>query len=337
MMLCKRNVDLTTLNTLSVHSTAEYYCEVHDLERLCEVICFARDNGLALHLLGGGSNVILSPYISGVVIRMSIMGREIEHIDSHTADFTVGAGENWHDFVLFTLGQGYSGVENLSLIPGTVGAAPVQNIGAYGVEIKDVLVEVSVVDLEADSLEPITLIGADLDFGYRDSLFKRLPGRFIIVSVKVRLNKNGQLKTSYGDIKNRLPKAAITAKDVSNAVIEARKSKLPDVQSTPNAGSFFKNPVVEKAKLDLLLETYPDTVFYDIGSGLYKLAAGWLIQEAGWKGYREERVGVHSMQALVLINHNSGSSTDILNLAERINKSVKSKFGISLEIEPVLL
>ena len=331
----ERNVDLTSLNTMSVQSVAEYYCKVGTVDQLIEVIGFARQNNLKLHVLGGGSNVLLPPYISGVVVHMAILGREVIPESQFVANFVVGAGENWHEFVLYTLVQGYPGLENLSLIPGTVGAAPVQNIGAYGVEVKDLLIDVTVIDLASDRLSLLTLKNNQLDFEYRNSLFKKNPGRFIITSVKFRLDKRTALKTSYGDISERLGEGEVTAKSVSDAVIEARTSKLPNVSEIPNAGSFFKNPIVSSEKLLALQAEFPQIVSYKIDEGFYKLAAGWLIQQAGWKGYRNEVVGVHDKQALVLINHNGGRSEDIMNLASRVKASVLEKYGVTLEVEPV--
>lgn len=336
-MLFEKNVDLTSLNTMNVQSVAEYYCKVDSVERLIEVIGFARQSNLKLHVLGGGSNVILPPYISGVVVHMAILGREVVPVSQFAAEFIVGAGESWHEFVLFTLMQGYPGLENLSLIPGTVGAAPVQNIGAYGVEVKDRLVDVTVIDLASENLSLLTLKNNQLDFEYRNSLFKKNPRRFIITSVKFRLDKRAALKTSYGDISERLGEGEVTAQSVSDAVIEARTSKLPNVSEIPNAGSFFKNPVVSYEKLLALQAEFPQIVSYKIDEGFYKLAAGWLIQQAGWKGYRNEVVGVHDKQALVLVNHNHGRSEDILGLADRVKASILDKYGVVLEIEPVSL
>lgn len=342
-MIFEHNKDLTSLNTLNVQSIAEYYCEVSSVEQLIDAIHSAREQNLQLHILGGGSNVILAPHIAGVVVHMAIMGRDVQSINESEADFLVGAGENWHEFVQFTLAQGYPGLENLSLIPGTVGAAPVQNIGAYGVEVKDLLVEVTAIDLTSNRVVLSTLQNSVLEFEYRNSLFKKHPHRYIITSVRFRLNKKATLKTSYGDIANRLDKVKgsgggqgkITAQNVSDAVIEARTSKLPSVSDIPNAGSFFKNPVVSKEKLNRLQAEFPQIISYTLDDNNCKLAAGWLIEQAGWKGYRNDVVGIHDKQALVLINHGGGSADDIYSLAERVRKSVINQYGVELEIEPV--
>lgn len=333
----EKNADLTSLNTLNVESVAEYYCKVSSIDQLFDVIAFARRHDLVLHVLGGGSNVILPSFMSGVVVHMAIMGRDVQQIDHNRAEVVVGAGENWHQLVLFTLQQGYPGLENLSLIPGTVGAAPVQNIGAYGVEIKDSLVEVTAIDLKNETPSLITYNNAQLEFEYRNSLFKKNPGRFIITSVRLKLDKRSTLKTGYGDISERLIGQEVNAESVSQAVIQARESKLPNVAEIPNAGSFFKNPVVAREKLESLQAEFPQIISYKVDDEHYKLAAGWLIQQAGWKGYRNEVVGIHDKQALVLINHNHGKAQDIYDLAEQVRDSVNKKYGVVLEVEPVSL
>ena len=332
-MLFKTNVDLTSLNTMAVPSVAANYCKVQDIEQLKSAILSAKRKSLVIHVLGGGSNVILPPFIDGLVIQISIKGRQVVKVNDNVADFITGAGESWHELVLFSLSKGYRGLENLSLIPGTAGAAPIQNIGAYGVEVKDSLTEVRVLDIE--SLHESTLLNSDLNFSYRNSLFKDRPDKYIITSVTLRLNKKTELKVNYGDLSNRLQGNAFNETDVSNAVIEARNSKLPDYRVIPNAGSFFKNPIVNVEKLKTLLIKSPDIIYYKSANSMFKLAAGWLIQEAGWKGYNNETVGVHKKQALVLVNHNQGSSVDILNLANEIQKSVDDRFSVNLEIEPV--
>ena len=318
---------------MAISSVASNYCEVQDLEQLKAAITLAKKQNLAIHILGGGSNVILPPHIEGLVIQIAIKGRKVKKVNDHVADFIIGAGESWHELVLFSLSKDYRGLENLSLIPGTVGAAPIQNIGAYGVEVKDNLIEVKVLDI--NSLHEVTLLNKDLNFSYRNSLFKENPGKYIVTSMTLRLDKEAELKTNHGDLSNRLQGNAFNAIDVSNAVIEARNSKLPDYRVIPNAGSFFKNPIVSAEKLKTLLTKFPNIVYYKSSDSMFKLAAGWLIQEAGWKGYSNETVGVHKNQALVLINHNKGSGSDILSLAKEIQKSVDDKFCVELEIEPV--
>lgn len=347
----EHNKDLTSLNTLNIQSFAEYYYEVFEVDELVKLLNYIRLQQLPYVVLGGGSNVILPPFIKGVVIRMAITGCQVKPLNSEQAEFVVGAGENWHEFVQHTIQQGYRGLENLSLIPGTVGAAPVQNIGAYGVEVKDHLTEVTVIDLSAEVLTQATLKNDQLDFEYRNSLFKKNPGQYIILSVAFSLDKRTPLKTSYGDIAERLGEGEVTAKQVSEAVIAARRSKLPDVSAIPNAGSFFKNPIVSAEKLKTLKEKYPNIISYPLvaeldkcsesnsktGGKEYKLAAGWLIQDAGWKGYRNDKVGVHAKQALVIVNHNHGSAGDILSLAKEIRESIEDKFGVLLEVEPVVV
>ncbi len=320
---------------MAISSIAAKYCEVESLEQLKSAVISAQQQNLSIFILGGGSNVILPVIIEGLVIQIAIKGRKITKVNDHVADFQIGAGENWHELVLFSLSKGYRGLENLSLIPGTVGAAPIQNIGAYGVEVKDSLITVNVLDLE--SLEEISLHNKDLNLGYRSSLFKEKPGKYIVTSVTLRLDKETDLKTNYGDLTNRLQGNAFNECDVSNAVIEARNSKLPDYKVIPNAGSFFKNPIVSAEKLNTLTTQFPNIIHYPAANSKFKLAAGWLIQEAGWKGYSNKEVGVHKNQALVLINHNNGSGADILSLAKEIQKSVNDKFCVELEIESVFI
>ena len=246
----------------------------------------------------------------------------------------LGAGENWHEAVLYAAGAGYRGIENLALIPGTAGAAPVQNIGAYGVELRDTLVSVTALDREAGKV--ITLECEDCEFAYRDSLFKRTPGRYVITEIRLRLSRNKPLQLGYRDLEEYLAETSpseLTVKDVATAVMAIRRRKLPDPEMIPNAGSFFKNPVVPSADYENLLARYPDMVGYAQSSSV-KLAAAWLIDQCGWKGFRNENVGVHNRQALVLINHSGGTGRDILELAAKIRASVQDKFGVELEMEP---
>lgn len=333
-MLFETSVDLTSLNTMAISSIAINYCEVSTVGQLKDAIAYANEKKLSISILGGGSNVILPAAIDGLVIHMAIKSRVVNKLNDRFAEFIIGAGENWHELVLFSLAQGYRGLENLSLIPGTVGAAPIQNIGAYGVEVKDSLKEVKVLDVE--SLQELTFQNKELGLGYRTSIFKENPNRYIITSITLCLDKKAELKINYGDLSKRLQGNVLNEVDVSDAVIDARNSKLPDYRVIPNTGSFFKNPMVDSSKLKLLISKYPNMVHYKTDASMFKLAAGWLIQEAGWKGYSNDRVGVHKNQALVLINHNKGSSLDILNLAHEIQESVNNKFSVNLEIEPVI-
>ncbi len=262
-------------------------------------------------------------------------GRHWEDVRNDEATLVLGAGENWHDSVMYAATSGYRGIENLALIPGTAGAAPVQNIGAYGVELKDTLV--SVTALDRHSGETVVLAGADCRFGYRDSLFKQEPGHYVITEIRLRLSRSRPLALDYGDLKgyfgDDLDVATLTPLEVANAVMAVRRRKLPDPQTLPNAGSFFKNPVVSDETWQRLQRDNPGIAGYP-AVGSVKLAAAWLIDQCGWKGYRDARVGVHSHQALVLVNHSGGSGADILALARRIREDVKKRFGVELEMEP---
>lgn len=270
----------------------------------------------------------------GLVVRMAMRGRRWEQASGQDATLVLGAGENWHEAVLYAAGAGYRGIENLALIPGTAGAAPVQNIGAYGVELRDTLVSVTALDRETGKV--ITLEREDCEFAYRDSLFKRTPGRYVIIEIRLRLSRSKPLQLGYRDLEEYLAGTSpseLTVTDVATAVMAIRRRKLPDPEMIPNAGSFFKNPVVPSADYENLLARYPDMVGYAQSSSV-KLAAAWLIDQCGWKGFRNENVGVHNRQALVLINHSGGTGRDILELAAKIRASVQDKFGVELEMEP---
>ncbi|MDN6318426.1 MAG: UDP-N-acetylmuramate dehydrogenase [Marinobacter sp.] len=330
----KENVELSALNTLCVSASARFYIDVTSLDDLRNALAWAQKNGHKTLVLGGGSNLVFAGEFRGLVMRMHIAERSWEQVDETGATLVLGAGENWHDSVLYAAGAGYRGIENLALIPGTAGAAPVQNIGAYGVELCDTLVSVTALDRESNEL--VCLENADCDFAYRDSLFKRSPGRYIITSIRLRLSRQQPLQLGYQDLKEYLADTAskdLDALTVAEAVMAVRHRKLPDPTILPNAGSFFKNPVVSREKFDELQVKYPDLVGYPKG-GSVKLAAAWLIDQSGWKGYRNSRVGVHNRQALVLINHSGGTGQDVLELASQIRQSIHERFGVELEMEP---
>ncbi|AHI27722.1 UDP-N-acetylmuramate dehydrogenase [Marinobacter similis] len=327
-------VELAELNTLRVAAIARYYLEVRDAEELSEALAWAERQELRTLILGGGSNLVFYGDFDGLVVRMAMRGRRWEQASGQDATLVLGAGENWHEAVLYAAGAGYRGIENLALIPGTAGAAPVQNIGAYGVELRDTLVSVTALDRETGKV--ITLEREDCEFAYRDSLFKRTPGRYVIIEIRLRLSRSKPLQLGYRDLEEYLAGTSpseLTVTDVATAVMAIRRRKLPDPEMIPNAGSFFKNPVVPSADYENLLARYPDMVGYAQSSSV-KLAAAWLIDQCGWKGFRNENVGVHNRQALVLINHSGGTGRDILELAAKIRASVQDKFGVELEMEP---
>lgn len=330
----RRDVELVSLNSMHLPATAKYYVEVTDAGSLAGALGWAKEHAEPVLILGGGSNLVFTGDVEGLVIRLCIRGRCWEHAEGNEATLVLGAGESWHESVLYAARSGYRGIENLALIPGTAGAAPVQNIGAYGTELKDTLESVTAFDRESDQW--VELKNSDCEFGYRESLFKRLPGRYVITEVRLRLSRVRAFQTAYRDLEEYLgdtAKTDLSATAVAEAVMAIRRRKLPDPEILPNAGSFFKNPVVTKEAYSALKAGHPEIVGYEQPENV-KLAAAWLIDRCGWKGYRNERVGVHNRQALVLINHSEGNGQDILALAERIKASVFEKFGVALEMEP---
>jgi len=330
----QESVGLLTLNTLRVSATARFFMDVTNLDDLRSALALAKKNGLKTLVLGSGSNLVFAGDFDGLVIRMKAAGRYWEQVGNTGATLVLGAGENWHDAVLYAAGAGYRGIENLALIPGTAGAAPVQNIGAYGVELCDTLISVTALDRESDQL--VSLDNAECGFGYRDSLFKLSPGRYIITEIRLRLSREKPLQLGYKDLQDYLsetPPEHLTPLTVAEAVMAVRRRKLPDPAIIPNAGSFFKNPVVSADQFSKLQASQPGAVGYPRNDTV-KMAAAWLIDQCGWKGYRNARVGVHNRQALVLINHSGGTGQDVLDLAADIRESVKARFGVNLEVEP---
>lgn len=306
--------------------------EVHNLQEL-EILCSVFNLvERKLLVLGGGSNVLLTKDFDGMVICIRMLGIEKLHEDDEHVWVKAMAGEVWHNFVLWCIQKGYGGVENLSLIPGCVGAAPMQNIGAYGVEIKDTFDSLEAMDIETAELKTFTK--AACKFGYRESVFKNeVKGKYIISSVTFRLTKQPMLNISYGAIQQTLQKHGITEpsiKDVSNAVIEIRSSKLPDPKKLGNSGSFFKNPEIPSSQFDQLKQTYPEMVGYPAPNNQIKVAAGWLIEQCGWKGKVVGHTGSHKDQALVLVNYGGATGDEIWQLALAIQQSVKDKFGIDI-------
>lgn len=331
-------VELGDLVTLATPARARYFLRAGSRPELERGLRFAQARGLPVLLLGGGSNVLPRGDLDGLVIQMALKGIEIRELDAGRCLVTAGAGEIWHDLVVTTVGLGYRGIENLALIPGTVGAAPVQNIGAYGVELEDCLQSVEVLD--AQNFQVRRLSRDQCQFGYRQSLFKTAQGRhLIILRVTLELDRHRPLSTHYGDLARLLEQAEkpLGPEQVMDAVIQLRRSKLPDPRQLPNAGSFFKNPLVEREQFLELLARFPGLVHYPQEDGRYKLAAAWLIDQAGWRGYREGNVGVHERQALVLVNPGRGRGEEVLALAGRIRDSVRERYGVELEMEPVVL
>jgi UDP-N-acetylmuramate dehydrogenase len=330
------NKSLKEYNTFHLQAAASYFVEVTTTGELIELLSDPRWKNTPKLILGGGSNVLFTGDFDGLVIRVAIQGKEIIQEDDQSILLKVGAGETWHKFVLYCVEAGYAGVENLSLIPGTVGAAPLQNIGAYGVEIKEVFDELESVEIVTGTIRRFTR--DECQFGYRESVFKNeLKNKYIITSVTFRLSKIPQIKVSYGDIQKTLEANGveqITIQEVSKAVIQIRKSKLPDPAELGNAGSFFKNPEIPTTQYHLLKEKHTNIPGYPTSSpDTTKVPAGWLIEQAGWKGYREDQAGVHEKQALVLVNYGEATGYQIMELAKKIQDSVWENFSIRLSTE----
>lgn len=335
--MLQKNVSLRPFNTFGIQCSAAQFAPFCSVAELKELIKAAQK---PLLILGGGSNILFTKDFDGTVLKNEISGIQVSLENEENIELRVGAGEVWHDFVMHCVKNNYGGIENLSLIPGTVGASPMQNIGAYGVEIKDVFVQLEALNL--DTLELEVFDHSACSFGYRESVFKRaLKDKYVITSVTYRLTKrNHKIKTSYGAIQDELAKKGIAdpqLADISEAVIAIRQSKLPDPKEIGNAGSFFKNPVVERAVLEKIQQEYEDVPNYPASEGHVKLAAGWLIEKAGWKGYRSGDFGVHSKQALVLVNYKAAKGAEIEVLSREIIRDIRQKFGVTLEREVNLM
>ena len=330
------NIDLKDFTTFGVSANAKKFATFSTEE---EARNLTKNNNEALLILGGGSNVLLTQDFNGLVLKNDIKGISIIEKNNISVVLKVGAGEEWHNFVLHTIENGYFGIENMSLIPGSVGASPMQNIGAYGVEIKDVFEKLEALEIETGEIHTFTKEACA--FGYRESVFKHaLKGKFIITHVYFRLSLVEKISTKYGAIEQELLKNGIsnpTSKDVSNAVIAIRSSKLPNPKDLGNAGSFFKNPVVPIKLYNKIRETFSDAPSYPIDENSVKVPAGWLIESAGWKGKKIGACGVHVNQALVLVNYGGATGNDILNLSTEIIENVYQKFGIVLEREVNIL
>lgn len=331
-----KNIALKPYNSFGINVYAKLFTSLDSVGCLHELIETKEYKNNNILILGGGSNVLFTKNQDCLVLLNKIKGIKIEKEDEESYIVSAGGGENWHEFVMFCINNNLSGVENLSLIPGSVGASPIQNIGAYGVEIKDVFEWLDAFNIKTGEVH--RFYKKDCNFGYRNSVFKNeFKNEYIIVKVAYKLQKKATINTSYGAINNMLEKMSInnpTIKDVSNAVISIRQSKLPDPKKLGNSGSFFKNPIVANEKTELLKEKYPNIPIYKINSNLSKIAAGWLIEQAGWKGkIFDGRYGVHKKQALVLVNYGNATGKEIYNLSEEIIDSIKLRFNIDLERE----
>ncbi len=336
--MIQSNVNLIAYNTFGIGVNAKHFAQFENVDALKSILKNNPDEELLI--LGGGSNILFTKDFNGIVLKNEIKGFRIIEDNENDVIVESGAGENWHQFVLRCIDNNFCGLENLSLIPGSVGASPMQNIGAYGVEIKDVFEKLQAYHIPTGEVHEFK--HSDCEFGYRESVFKRkLKGQYVILTVSFKLSKKSTINSSYGAIESELEKMGIsspTIQDISNAVIAIRTSKLPDPKIIGNAGSFFKNPVVSKALLMEIQKTYPEVPFYaNENSETVKIPAGWLIEKAGWKGKTFENYGVHKLQALVLVNYGSAKGSEILELSGQIIKDITDKFGVTLEREVNIL
>lgn len=335
MIIIEENVSLKPYNTFGLEASARYFTEITEAEQLISLLKDPARASLKKLFLGGGSNILLLNDFDGLVIKISIKGINITEETTDHAILQAGAGEIWHEFVLYCIERNLGGVENMSLIPGTVGAAPMQNIGAYGAEVKDTFQSLEALNLE--TLETEVFDRERCAFGYRESFFKHEGrDRYVILNVRFKLSKKPEVNVAYGAIRQTLAEMGVespTIRDVSNAVIRIRKSKLPDPAEIGNSGSFFKNPEIPREEYLKVREKHPDIPGYEVSDTIVKVPAGWLIEQAGWKGKRFGQVGVHDKQALVLVNFGGGKGSEIADLAARIQFSVSEKFGITISPE----
>jgi UDP-N-acetylmuramate dehydrogenase len=333
-MTIQQNISLKKYNTFGISAKAKFFCEINNLEDLVEVL--RKDEYPEKFIISGGSNMLITKDIDALVVHINCKGKEIISETEDHVTIKIMAGENWHEMVLWTLEQGYGGLENMSLIPGNTGTAPIQNIGAYGVELKDTFVSCEAIEIANQQVQNFTK--EECQFGYRDSYFKNEgKGKYIITSVTFKLTqRNHKLNTYYGAIEQELEKQQVTQptiKDISNAVIAIRQSKLPNPAEIGNSGSFFKNPVITKSEFAVFTDKHADAPFYKVSENEYKIPAGWLIEQCGFKGKRFGDAGVHTKQALVLVNYDNASGSEILELAFQIIAAVKERFGIEITPE----
>jgi UDP-N-acetylmuramate dehydrogenase len=333
MFEIKENFSLKKYNTFGIEVKTKYFVEYSTVNELSNFLGTQRKQDLPLMFIGGGSNVLFTKDFEGYLLHSKINGVEIVKEEDDKVYLRVGAGEDWDEFVEYCVKNSWGGVENLSLIPGNVGTCPIQNIGAYGVEVKDVITEVE--SIEIDTLKKTLFTNEECQFGYRDSVFKgKLRGKHIINYVTFCLSKKHLFKLDYGNLNEALKEYdQVNLQNIRQAVINIRDSKLPKPEVIGNAGSFFKNPVVQTNILENLKKSYADIPFYLQEDDSVKIPAGWLIEQAGWKGRNIGKVGVHEKQALVLINHGGATGQEIVDLAQEIQKSVKEKFGIDIQME----
>ncbi|KXU39504.1 UDP-N-acetylenolpyruvoylglucosamine reductase [Ventosimonas gracilis] len=336
-MNIREQVCLSAYNSFGLKAKARFFASVSHEQEIQQALAFAHKQRLPVRILGGGSNLLLAADINALVLHIQSRGLRIILNNNERVLIEAVAGEPWHDFVQWTLAQNAYGLENLSLIPGSVGAAPIQNIGAYGVELKDHCHSLDALNLASGQVQRFS--AEECRFAYRDSLFKQQPGRWLILRVRFALSQKPQLQLNYGDIRARLVDLNIenpTPEDISRVICAIRQEKLPNPAELGNAGSFFKNPIISAEQAEQLKQQYPKLSAWPQPDGQIKLAAAWLIEQAGWKGYRTGHVGVHQAQALVLVNYGGASGGELLQLAHRIQQDIKDKFNVLLEIEPTI-
>jgi UDP-N-acetylmuramate dehydrogenase len=333
--MIKSDVSLKAHNTFGISASAKFFSEASNEDQVRAIIQTNEFSANENLILGGGSNLLFTKNFDGIVLKNNIEGIEVIRETEDAVYVKAGGGVGWHDFVLYCINKGWSGLENLSLIPGSVGASPMQNIGAYGVEIKDIFEELEAINLKTGEI--IYFTNSDCAFSYRESVFKKsLKGQYLISRVTYKLSKKTKFNTSYGAINQQLEAMNITdlsAKSISDAVVAIRQSKLPDPKEIGNSGSFFKNPIVSNEQFTTLKSNFPEAVGYPSGDQNTKLAAGWMIDQAGWKGKTINNYGVHKNQALVLVNYGGATGEEIYNLSEEIMQSIKEKFNVALERE----
>ena len=331
----QQTVQLQTMNTMALPAVADYYLQAHNADDIHRGLAFARERQLPLVVLGGGSNTLLLPHIPGLVLHIANRGIRLLAQNQQQARLEVAAGENWDDFLQYCLTQGWYGLENLAIIPGTVGAAPIQNIGAYGQEVADCIESVTVIDMHTGKYG--LLDKSDCRFVYRDSLFRQETGRYLVTAVNFVLQREFTPNLSYQALAEHYAGRVVTAAQIRQAVISLRKSKLPDPATLANTGSFFKNPVIDAAHYQQLLADNPAMPAFRKAGEQYKIPAAWLIEQCGWRGKQLGPVGMYAHQALVMVNHGGACYEHVVALAQAIREDVKNRFAITLEVEPVLV
>jgi UDP-N-acetylmuramate dehydrogenase len=332
-------INLKPYNTFGISVLASHFESIKSISQLQKLLKSSTFFNKPYLILGGGSNILFTKDFHGNILKNDLKGISIEKEDNNWVWIKSSGGKNWHSLVTYCVNKGWGGIENLSLIPGTVGAAPIQNIGAYGVELKDSFEKLEAINLQTGEIE--TFSNEQCQFGYRESIFKHhAKGRYFIISITLKLNKKPVINTSYGDIETLLNDWKIvnpTVFDVSKAIIAIRQKKLPDPSTLGNAGSFFKNPIIENSLFQSLIKEYPHLRSFPSDDGKVKISAAWLIEEAGWKGKRFGSIGIHENQALVLVNYGGGTGQELMDLSNKILESVNAKFGITLNTEVNIL